>query len=68
MELDLQLIKQQVAHVTEELLKVANLKAGDVFVLGCSSSEICGGHIGKASSKGFKYGFPASFASPSRCA
>jgi len=51
MELDLQLIKQQVAHVTEELLKVANLKAGDVFVLGCSSSEICGGHIGKASSK-----------------
>ena len=51
MELDLQLIKQHVAHVTEELLKVANLKAGDVFVLGCSSSEICGGHIGKASSK-----------------
>ncbi|WP_296626920.1 TIGR01440 family protein [uncultured Negativibacillus sp.] len=50
MELDLQVIKQQVEHVTEELLKVANLKAGDVFVLGCSSSEICGGHIGKASS------------------
>ncbi len=50
MEMDLQLIKQQVAHATDALLEQANLKAGDVFVLGCSSSEICGGRIGKASS------------------
>lgn len=50
MELNLQTIKQQVETVVNELLEVSNLKAGDVFVLGCSSSEICGGHIGKASS------------------
>ena len=50
MELDLQVIRQQIIHVTEALLAQANLKSGDIFVLGCSSSEICGGHIGKASS------------------
>ena len=46
MELDLQVIRQQVVHATKALLEQANLKAGDIFVLGCSSSEICGGHIG----------------------
>ena len=50
MELDLQVIRQQIIHVTEALLAQANLRSGDIFVLGCSSSEICGGHIGKASS------------------
>ena len=43
MELDLQVIRQQVIHATKALLEQANLKAGDIFVLGCSSSEICGG-------------------------
>ena len=33
-----------------ELLAEAKLKKGDVFVVGCSSSEIVGGHIGKDSS------------------
>ena len=33
-----------------ELLAQAKLKKGDVFVVGCSSSEIVGGHIGKDSS------------------
>ena len=42
MELDLQVIRQQVVHATKALLEQANLKAGDIFVLGCSSSEICG--------------------------
>ena len=51
MELDLQVIRQQVVNATKALLEQANLKAGDIFVLGCSSSEICGGHIGKASSE-----------------
>ena len=32
-----------------ELLAVAKLKAGDVFVIGCSSSEIKGANIGKGS-------------------
>lgn len=33
-----------------ELLDVACLKAGDIFVIGCSSSEILGSTIGKGSS------------------
>jgi len=33
-----------------ELLEVAKLKVGDIFVVGCSSSEIVGGKIGKQSS------------------
>lgn len=31
------------------LLEVANLEKGDLFVIGCSSSEIVGGTIGKSS-------------------
>lgn len=34
----------------EELLSEANMKPGDLLVVGCSSSEICGGQIGHASS------------------
>ena len=33
-----------------ELLDEANVKAGDIFVIGCSSSEILGSKIGKGSS------------------
>ncbi len=43
-------IKQQAAQAVTELLEVANLKAGDLFVIGCSSSEIVGLKIGKGSS------------------
>lgn len=32
-----------------DVLTAAKLKAGDVFVLGCSTSEVVGGHIGKDS-------------------
>lgn len=42
-------IKQQAAEAVLELLQVANLKAGDIFVVGCSSSEIKGKRIGKDS-------------------
>lgn len=42
-------IKNDAASAICELLKVADLKAGDMFVVGCSSSEIKGGHIGKDS-------------------
>ena len=35
---------------TEELLEAAHLETGDVFVVGCSSSEIRGGRIGHDSS------------------
>lgn len=40
----------QARQATEELLEAAHLETGDVFVVGCSSSEIMGGHIGHDSS------------------
>ena len=43
-------ISAQAALAVSQLLDQANLKAGDIFVVGCSSSEVLGGHIGKASS------------------
>lgn len=38
---------QDLTQITEEVLAQANLKAGDTFVLGCSTSEVTGGVIGK---------------------
>ena len=43
-------IKKAAETAIEEAISGANLKAGDVFVVGCSSSEIVGGSIGKNSS------------------
>jgi len=43
-------ITAQARQAVEELLAQANLRPGDVFVVGCSSSEIVGGHIGHDSS------------------
>ena len=43
-------IAVQAAQAMAELLDKAKLKAGDIFVLGCSSSEIIGENIGKGSS------------------
>ena len=40
----------QARQATEELLEAAHLETGDIFVVGCSSSEIMGGHIGRDSS------------------
>lgn len=40
----------QARKATEELLEAAHLETGDVFVVGCSSSEIRGGRIGHDSS------------------
>lgn len=45
-----QLIRE-LTTITREVLAKAQLKAGDIFVLGCSTSEIAGGVIGKNSSK-----------------
>mgnify|MGYP001321715589 CR=1 FL=1 len=44
-----QLIRE-LTTITREVLAKAQLKAGDIFVLGCSTSEIAGGVIGKNSS------------------
>ena len=43
-------IQQEAETVMKELIAVSGLKAGDLLVIGCSSSEIIGGTIGKASS------------------
>ena len=43
-------ITAQARQAVLELLEVANLKAGDIFVVGCSSSEMVGQRIGKGSS------------------
>ncbi len=42
-------IKEQAQQAVLELLETAHLKEGDIFIIGCSSSEIKGEHIGKGS-------------------
>lgn len=42
-------IRAEAANACAELVDVAQLKAGDVLVVGCSTSEVCGHTIGKAS-------------------
>jgi len=42
-------IKDQAAQAVTELLEKTNLTAGDIFIIGCSSSEIKGTRIGKGS-------------------
>ena len=39
-------IYQQTQAVTEELIEKANLKAGQILVVGCSTSEVLGSKIG----------------------
>ncbi len=43
-------IKEEAAAAAAELLDTAGLKKGDILVIGCSSSEMVGVHIGKGSS------------------
>lgn len=43
-------IRSEITAALVELFERANLKSGDLLVVGCSSSEICGGEIGHASS------------------
>ena len=42
-------IKAEARSAIGELIETAGLKAGDMFVVGCSSSEVMGGRIGKNS-------------------
>ena len=42
-------IQKNALTAVNELLETANLKTGDILVVGCSSSEIAGGKIGKNS-------------------
>lgn len=43
-------ISKQARQAALELLEISGLKAGELFVVGCSSSEIVGQRIGKGSS------------------
>ena len=51
MEANMEQVTAQARTAAEELADAAGLKPGDIFVVGCSSSEVLGGHIGKASSR-----------------
>ena len=46
----LETIRAHSCQVVTELLDTAKLQRGDLFIVGCSSSEVAGGIIGKASS------------------
>ena len=43
-------LKQESYDAACEILEIANLKAGSLFVIGCSTSEVIGGKIGTTSS------------------
>ena len=43
---DLKEIEEQSAQAVSELLEVSRLEKGDLFVVGCSSSEVLGEKIG----------------------
>ena len=42
-------IQDNTVKAISELLKIRQLKKGSVFVIGCSSSEVAGGTIGRVS-------------------
>lgn len=43
-------ITNETKKAITELIEISGIKSGDILVIGCSSSEIMGGDIGKASS------------------
>ena len=43
-------ITEQAHTAINELIEISNIKSGEILVVGCSSSEVAGGTIGKASS------------------
>ena len=49
--MDLQELKKQTQIILTDVLEKSALSSGDIFVLGLSSSEVIGGHIGKNSSQ-----------------
>lgn len=43
-------VKEEAKKVVSELIEIAKLKKGDIFVVGCSTSEVLGNKIGTNSS------------------
>lgn len=50
MSVDLDLIANQTTHLVTELLQAAELQAGQILVVGCSTSEVLGTKIGSGGS------------------
>ena len=48
--MDLNKIREEAARAAEEITEASHIGEGDILVVGCSSSEILGAHIGKGSS------------------
>lgn len=49
MDITYEEIKKQASEATSELVDISKAKAGDILVVGCSSSEVVGLRIGKGS-------------------
>ena len=49
-DVDLDVIAAEATEIIEELIETANMKPGQIMVIGCSSSEMVGQRIGKGSS------------------
>ena len=45
-----QLKKEEAAKAAEQIVEASHIGEGDILIVGCSSSEILGAHIGKGSS------------------
>lgn len=50
MIMNISYLRAEAECVIKELLKASDIKEGELLVIGCSSSEVAGGTIGKASS------------------
>jgi uncharacterized protein (TIGR01440 family) len=48
---DLELVEQQARTIVAEVAELADLRPGTILVVGCSTSEVLGKHIGKAGSQ-----------------
>ena len=49
--MDLQVLAAQTKELTQDILHQSAIGAGQIFVLGLSTSEVAGGHIGKNSNQ-----------------
>ena len=53
--MDLETIRQEARAVAEELITTAQMKPGQILVVGCSSSEIHNSKLGTDSSRSARY-------------
>ena len=49
--MDLEKLEKETSQIATDVLDKAGLVKGNIFVLGLSSSEVMGGHIGQHSSR-----------------